>query len=53
MTGLPQDPIFDAVGIVTWAVHVGIYDFRSAQRNWRIEPHLRGGDVGFRVARDL
>ena len=30
-----------------------VYDFRSAQRNWRIEPHVRGGDVGFRVARDL
>jgi formylglycine-generating enzyme required for sulfatase activity len=30
-----------------------VYDFRSAQRNWRISPSTRGGDVGFRVARDL
>ena len=30
-----------------------VYDFRSAQRNWRIEPYVRGGDVGFRVARDI
>ena len=30
-----------------------IHDFRSAQRNWAILPHMRGGDAGFRVARDL
>ena len=30
-----------------------VYDFRSAQRNWKIAPYMRGGDVGFRVARDL
>ena len=30
-----------------------VYDFRSAQRNWAIAPYMRGGDVGFRVARDL
>ena len=30
-----------------------IFDFRSAQRNWAIRPYLRGGDVGFRVAREL
>jgi formylglycine-generating enzyme required for sulfatase activity len=30
-----------------------IFDFRSAQRNWAIAPYMRGGDVGFRVARDL
>ena len=30
-----------------------IFDFRSAQRNSAIAPHVRGGDVGFRVARDL
>ena len=30
-----------------------IFDFRSAQRNSAIAPYVRGGDVGFRVARDL
>ena len=30
-----------------------ITDLRSAQRNWAILPYMRGGDVGFRVARDL
>ena len=30
-----------------------IFDFRSAQRNWVIGTYQRGGDVGFRVARDL
>jgi formylglycine-generating enzyme required for sulfatase activity len=30
-----------------------IHDARSAQRNWAILPYMRGGDVGFRVARDL
>ncbi|HYD25800.1 MAG TPA: SUMF1/EgtB/PvdO family nonheme iron enzyme, partial [Croceibacterium sp.] len=30
-----------------------IFDFRSAQRNSAIVSNLRGGDVGFRVARDL
>ena len=30
-----------------------IYDFRSAARNWAIMPYMRGGDAGFRVARDL
>ena len=30
-----------------------IFDFRSAQRNSAIAPYARGGDVGFRVARDL
>jgi formylglycine-generating enzyme required for sulfatase activity len=30
-----------------------IHDARSAQRNWGIAPYMRGGDVGFRVARDL
>ena len=30
-----------------------ISDFRSAQRNSAIAINLRGGDVGFRVARDL
>ena len=30
-----------------------IFDHRSAQRNSAILPHVRGGDVGFRVARDL
>lgn len=29
------------------------FDFRSAQRNSAILPYVRGGDVGFRVARDL
>jgi formylglycine-generating enzyme required for sulfatase activity len=28
-----------------------VYDQRSAQRNWKIAPYLRGADVGFRVAR--
>jgi len=30
-----------------------IQDLRSAQRNWAIAPYMRGGDVGFRVARGL
>ena len=29
------------------------FDFRSTQRNSAILPYVRGGDVGFRVARDL
>lgn len=31
----------------------GLFDLRSAQRNWKIRPDQRGADVGFRVARDL
>jgi formylglycine-generating enzyme required for sulfatase activity len=30
-----------------------VTDFRSAARNWAIAPYMRGGDAGFRVARDL
>jgi formylglycine-generating enzyme required for sulfatase activity len=30
-----------------------VTDFRSAARNWAILPYMRGGDAGFRVARDL
>jgi len=36
MTGLPNDPIFDPVAIVTWAVHVGIYDALYSQWGWTI-----------------
>ena len=31
----------------------GLQDLRSAQRNGLPPPYLRGGDIGFRVARDL
>ena len=36
MTGLPQDPIFDAVGIVVWSIDVGIYDFMYSAWGWPI-----------------
>ena len=36
MTGLPQDPIFDPVGIVVWSIDVGIYDFMYSAWGWPI-----------------
>jgi hypothetical protein len=34
--GLPNDPIFDPVGIVVWAIDVGIYDFMNSAWGWPI-----------------
>lgn len=31
----------------------GVVDLRSAQRNGSLPPTIKGGDIGFRVARDL
>lgn len=36
MTGLPDDPIFDPVGIVVWSIDVGIYDFMYSAWGWPI-----------------
>ena len=36
MTGLPDDPIFDPVGIVVWAIDVGIYDVMYSAWGWPI-----------------
>ena len=36
MAALPEDPIFDAVGIVTWAIDVGIYDLMYSAWGWTI-----------------
>ena len=36
VTGLPDDPIFDAVGIVVWAIDVGIYDIMYSAWGWPI-----------------
>jgi len=33
---LPQDPIFDPVAIVTWAIDVGIYDLMYSAWGWPI-----------------
>ena len=55
----PNDGSAYAEGACGWRTTRGgsmgyaIHDFRSAQRNFAIAPYLRGGDVGFRVARDL
>ena len=34
--GLPNDPIFDAVGIVTWAIDTGIFDLMYSAWGWPI-----------------
>ena len=36
MTGLPDDPIFDAVGIMVWGIDVGIYDLMYSAWGWTI-----------------
>ena len=36
MTGLPNDPVFDPVGIVEWSIDVGIYDVMYSAWGWPI-----------------
>jgi hypothetical protein len=36
MTGLPQDPVFDPVGIVVWAIDTGIFDLMYSAWGWPI-----------------
>ncbi|OYW46811.1 MAG: hypothetical protein B7Z08_12395 [Sphingomonadales bacterium 32-68-7] len=36
MTGLPKDPVFDAVGIVVWAIDTGLYDLMYSAWGWPI-----------------
>ena len=36
MTGLPDDPIFDPVGIVVWAIDSGIYDVMYSAWGWPV-----------------
>lgn len=36
MSGLPDDPIFDAVGIVVWAIDTGLYDLMYTAWGWPI-----------------
>ena len=36
MTGLPDDPLFDAVGIVVWAIDTGIYDVMYSAWGWPV-----------------
>ena len=36
MSALPNDPIFDPVGIVTWAIDTGIFDLMYSAWGWPI-----------------
>ena len=36
MDALPDDPIFDAVGIAVWSIDVGIYDIMYSAWGWTI-----------------
>jgi hypothetical protein len=36
MAGLPNDPVFDPVGIVVWAIDVGLYDLMYSAWGWPI-----------------
>jgi hypothetical protein len=36
VTGLPSDPIFDPVGIVSWAIDTGIFDLMYSAWGWPI-----------------
>jgi hypothetical protein len=36
VTGLPDDPVFDAVGIVVWAIDSGLYDLMYSAWGWPI-----------------
>ena len=36
MSGLPNDPIFDAVGIVVWSIDTGLYDLMYSPWGWTI-----------------
>ena len=36
MTGLPDDPLFDPVGIVVWAIDSGLYDLMYSAWGWPI-----------------
>jgi len=36
MAGLPNDPIFDPVGIVVWAIDTGLYDLMYSAWGWPI-----------------
>lgn len=36
MAGLPNDPIFDPVGIVVWALDTGLYDLMYSAWGWPI-----------------
>ena len=35
-TGLPDDPLFDAVGIVVWSIDTGIYDVMFSWWGWPV-----------------
>ena len=36
MSGLPNDPVFDAVGIVVWSIDAGLYDLMYSAWGWPI-----------------
>ena len=36
MSGLPNDPVFDAVGIVVWSIDTGLYDLMYSPWGWTI-----------------
>ena len=36
MTGLPNDPLFDPVGIVVWSIDAGLYDLMYSAWGWVI-----------------
>jgi len=36
VSALPQDPVFDAVGIVVWAIDMGLYDLMYSAWGWPI-----------------
>ncbi len=36
MSGLPNDPLFDPVGIVVWAIDTGLYDLMYSAWGWPI-----------------
>jgi len=36
VSGLPNDPVFDAVGIVVWSIDAGLYDLMYSAWGWPI-----------------